>query len=591
MAERYLRAQITYADTATAVDFAARVIRGASAIQRGIALGHGGWIDKAFVKQVAEQGNAKTHAKTGGQIGLKSRFTHPSLSGDGLGNYLGRQKNFKVQGDRAVGDLHFGQSADPQQADMIMKRAAEDPQAFGMSIVFEHDRASEDEFAAKHRKPAKDGMAFECRGCHESLSYCEGRGESMAVKRYAGELKAVRCSQCGTSNDPTFQSPDADNLENLPHWRLRSIHAVDVVDEPAANADGFLSQEQELVTNLDVALRYATGLTNLVPNQMVLGRYPGEKAREFLTNWLSTNGLVLVSRQQLKMATCPTCGTMFDPVETEPDATDPEEPGEGEGEMAKPLAADPPANPPPTDAEPPQNDPPVPTDVPVGEPIETQATCAVDPTALGAISYRTAHPNGTPLAPKSESWDGEAERTAATVEDLHIMSSYVEDGKSDLKGAYKLPHHKAAGEHAAVWRGVAAAASREPQTNMPESARPGVRSHLGDHYREFDETPPWERSAATWTTYTQMFALLERRGAPSQEELATVLRQCGFEIEADALQDVVELKDVAIVSHETRPASNGQDHDSPFTAEQIAQLNARLDGIGQAFTEITGRMV
>src|SRR4051812_26748106 len=39
--------------------------------------------------------------------GLKSRFTHPSLSEDGLGKFLGRTKNIRVDGTKARGDLHL----------------------------------------------------------------------------------------------------------------------------------------------------------------------------------------------------------------------------------------------------------------------------------------------------------------------------------------------------------------------------------------------------------------------------------------------------------------------------------------------------
>lgn len=112
----------------------------------------------------------------------------------------------------------------------------------------------------------------------------------------------------------------------------------------------------------------------------------------------------------------------------------------------------------------------------------------------GAISYNSAHPDGTPKAPEDEEWDGPAEVAAAEVEDLKVMSAWVDSENADKKGAYKLPHHKASGQHAVVWRGVAAAMAAllgaRGGVNIPEGDRRGVYNHLAEHYREFDKEPP-----------------------------------------------------------------------------------------------------
>jgi hypothetical protein len=81
--------------------------------------------------------------------GVKARFTHPGLSSDGMGRYLGRLTNAQTVGDQVFADLHFAEAAtktpDGNLADYVMTLAAEDPEAFGLSIVFEHDvEASED---------------------------------------------------------------------------------------------------------------------------------------------------------------------------------------------------------------------------------------------------------------------------------------------------------------------------------------------------------------------------------------------------------------------------------------------------------------
>jgi HK97 family phage prohead protease len=59
-------------------------------------------------------------------------------------------------------------------------------------------------------------------------------------------------------------------------------------------------------------------------------------------------------------------------------------------------------------------------------------------------------------------------------------------------GDLKLPHHRAS-DGAVVWRGVAAAAQRLEQADIPEADLAAVRAHLARHYRQFDREPPWER--------------------------------------------------------------------------------------------------
>jgi phage head maturation protease len=112
----------------------------------------------------------------------------------------------------------------------------------------------------------------------------------------------------------------------------------------------------------------------------------------------------------------------------------------------------------------------------------------------GVISYEEAHPEGTPKAPEDEPWDGPAEVAQADVEDLKIMCAWYDSDYPDLKGSYKLPHHRATGRHAVVWRGVVAAmasllGARTP-LDVPDEDRPGIYTHLVKHYGEFDRPPP-----------------------------------------------------------------------------------------------------
>lgn len=116
----------------------------------------------------------------------------------------------------------------------------------------------------------------------------------------------------------------------------------------------------------------------------------------------------------------------------------------------------------------------------------------------GVISYGQAHPDGMPKAPEDENWDGAAEVAAADVDDLKVMCAWVDSENAENKGAYKLPHHKASGNHAVVWRGVVAAMSSllgaRGGVDIPDGDRKAVYNHLAKHYAEFDKEPPEFRS-------------------------------------------------------------------------------------------------
>lgn len=118
--------------------------------------------------------------------------------------------------------------------------------------------------------------------------------------------------------------------------------------------------------------------------------------------------------------------------------------------------------------------------------------------AKGVITYRQAHPDGTPKAPEDEAWDAAAEVREADVDDLRVMCAWVDSENSDLKTAYKLPHHKASDNHSVVWRGVAAAMAAlfgaRGGVDIPENDRRGVYNHLARHYEEFEREVPEFRS-------------------------------------------------------------------------------------------------
>jgi len=162
----------------------------------------------------------------------------------------------------------------------------------------------------------------------------------------------------------------------------------------------------------------------------------------------------------------------------------------------------------------------------------------------GALPYKDC-----PMADQGMAWDGAAQVKAATVDDLRMMCAWVA-GKGENKGDFKLPHHMAASPYKVVWRGVAAAAARLPQAQIPAGDVPRVQSHLGKHYKQFDQVAPWDKGKSAWSD----FATKAVR-AP-ETELPDLLEAHGFALEAKALRE------------SAAPASDPQD----TIAQALAEL-------------------
>lgn len=145
-----------------------------------------------------------------------------------------------------------------------------------------------------------------------------------------------------------------------------------------------------------------------------------------------------------------------------------------------------------------------------------------------AIPYKK-----TPLAPESQSWDGPAEVTKATVDDLRAMCAWVDESAPDIESSYKLAHHMAGGQHECVWRGVAQCMSimfgGRGGVDMPDSERRAVYNHLAAHYRDFDKEPPAWPSGGARSGVTDRLeirgARVEVRGA---DDPATGMRLEGY---------------------------------------------------------------
>lgn len=240
----------------TGGDKGAGLIRGFAVCTVGEALGHDHWCDLVFLNQIAERGNAMAN-------GLKARFTHPGLSSDGLGSFLGRAKNFAVEGEVVRADLHFDESAhsapDGDLADYAMMLAESDPEAFGSSIVFQHDWTAEDDF-----KLANGGEWKEVDDGYETWKVIVG-----------------------------FQSPDSRNVNHYSHCRLAELRAVDVVDEPAANPDGLFHIPSDTLSQASAFMAYALGMTSEKPQGELAAQINPERARGFAARFLNERGLAI----------------------------------------------------------------------------------------------------------------------------------------------------------------------------------------------------------------------------------------------------------------------------------------------------------
>lgn len=227
-------------------DYGAGLLTGVAVITRGEALGHDMWIDATMLQQVHDAINAAAGA------GIKARFTHPGLSSDGLGTFLGRFKHAVLDGDIVRADLHLARSAhdtpDGDLAAYVMDLAEEDPQAFGTSIVFRHDRDAERNHEAQHTR------------------------------------------------DGRFYSPDPGNTEHFPHARLRELRAVDAVDSPAANPGGLFHRQGQIVEAEQLAA-YALGLEAERPAMSQLSIDP-DRLAGFAQAFLQRRGLRLVPHEE-----------------------------------------------------------------------------------------------------------------------------------------------------------------------------------------------------------------------------------------------------------------------------------------------------
>ncbi|NNM94914.1 MAG: HK97 family phage prohead protease, partial [Bacteroidia bacterium] len=107
------------------------------------------------------------------------------------------------------------------------------------------------------------------------------------------------------------------------------------------------------------------------------------------------------------------------------------------------------------------------------------------------------------LDPADEAWNGAAEITDASADDLRIICAWEDASRPGLKSSYKLAHHKASTYHTNL-KGVVSAGNAimgaRGGVEIPKYDLDAVKAHLQKHYHEFGKTAPWE-SKAEWRWY------------------------------------------------------------------------------------------
>jgi hypothetical protein len=179
----------------------------------------------------------------------------------------------------------------------------------------------------------------------------------------------------------------------------------------------------------------------------------------------------------------------------------------------------------------------------------------------GAILYKR-----TPLDESGE-WDAGKEVRNAEVNDLKIMCAIVE-GDPENKTSYKLPHHRAGGEHSCVWRAVANCAAvlmgARGGVDAPEASIAGAKTHIAKHYKDFDKgEPPWNKSVSQGEILDELdylIRLIDTEGMNDDVKkdvwrlVEEVLRLTGGDIPETIVAEVLKLAGLkAVPIEEVRP--------------------------------------
>jgi len=115
------------------VDRESGILRGVQVLKRGETIDGRMEIDDQFMREVVDAGNAQ-------KFGLKVHFDHPRERGEGVGTFIGRGKQFRIEDDAVRADLHLSKASAKSPVgnlyDYMLEQSDEDPGAFSPSIHF-----------------------------------------------------------------------------------------------------------------------------------------------------------------------------------------------------------------------------------------------------------------------------------------------------------------------------------------------------------------------------------------------------------------------------------------------------------------------
>lgn len=198
-----------------AVDEKQMVIHDVAVCIQGEALGHGLWLDEAFIRAVIEQGNAA-------EKGLLCHFGHETPNANRIKNYMGAFSNFVEKpakshdGEDVIGayaDIKFSKVAKEMSDNVawVLGLARERPDALGLSIVFDIGdykvKAADGELL--YSEAMKDAKSF-AEWC---VAYDKFFEASIDGKLYAvmGTLHGADFVAEGAATDGLFAVGEGDN--------------------------------------------------------------------------------------------------------------------------------------------------------------------------------------------------------------------------------------------------------------------------------------------------------------------------------------------------------------------------------------------
>lgn len=220
---RYFSSQPVFDQKTATIDLENGIIHGITVARAGLAKGHNVKLDRKFLQQIVDQANSRPQ-------GVKARFGHPNACSTALGTYLGRFKNYSYHqipgSDFVKADLHLDSTAKKAPSgnlfDYVLEMAEKNPDMFGASIAFQSDQFEELE-EVQDGKPVKEK-----------------------------------------------------------YFRLKELHATDIVDSPAAT-DGLFSAES--------MPSQATQFLDENPELAEFIYSKPERVIEFLNNYLNSTNM------------------------------------------------------------------------------------------------------------------------------------------------------------------------------------------------------------------------------------------------------------------------------------------------------------